>query len=129
VVSDAVRVAVIGVGSIAQVAELPSLIEASARGAARVSGVVAKHLEHAERAARNFEGARSYEDVDVLLREDRPQAAFVLTPKDTHAEIVARLLDADVDVFCEKPMATSLADAANLVDRAERRGRRLNARL
>ncbi len=49
----------------------------------------------------------------------------VCTPTDTHAEIVARALDAGADVLGEKPLARTSADAAALVAQAERLGRKL----
>ena len=52
-------------------------------------------------------------------------AAVVLTPDDRHREAAEPLLDAGIAVFCEKPLATSLADADALLEAAHRGGARL----
>ncbi len=41
-------------------------------------------------------------------------AAVVAAPSETHFDYVARLLEADVAVFCEKPLALSCAEVASL---------------
>jgi virulence factor len=46
-----------------------------------------------------------------------------LTPKPTHYAVVRTLLEAGVDVFCEKPLTTVLAEAEALVALAARTGR------
>ncbi len=117
------RVAVIGAGSIAKVAQLPSLAAATGAGHVKVTGVVTRNPENAKQTALQFEGCRSFGSLEELLLEDPPEAAFVLTPKDTHAEIATRLLEARVDVFCEKPLATTLSDARRLVELAEKQDR------
>jgi virulence factor len=61
--------------------------------------------------------------LDALLETARPDAALVLTPKPTHYAVVRTLLEAGVDVFCEKPLTTVLTEAEDLVARAARTGR------
>ena len=51
--------------------------------------------------------------------------AFVLSPKTVHAEQVVRLLEAGVDVFCEKPMGMTLKEAYSMADAAARTGKKL----
>jgi predicted dehydrogenase len=64
-------------------------------------------------------------DLDALLSGNLPDAAIVATPPATHADIVVRLAEAGIHVLCEKPLATSLADAESMVDAARRAGVRL----
>ncbi len=45
-----------------------------------------------------------YDSVDTLLRSEEFDAAFVVTPTSTHAEIARKLLSAKKHVFVEKPM-------------------------
>lgn len=49
-------------------------------------------------------------------------AVVVSTPDPFHRDIVVGALDAGLDVFCEKPLATTLEDADLMID-AERRSR------
>jgi len=53
-------------------------------------------------------------DVDELPEVD---GVVVATPATTHAELVGRLLDRDVPVFCEKPFTTDVDEARALVER------------
>src|SRR5690349_2038508 len=50
-------------------------------------------------------------DIHALLRDQRPDAAWVCTPPDTHLDVARTCIDAGVAVFVEKPLAQSL-DAA-----------------
>jgi predicted dehydrogenase len=52
-------------------------------------------------------------------------AVMVLTPDDQHARVAIRALEAGVAVFCEKPVATDLADADAILEAAHRTGTRL----
>lgn len=62
------------------------------------------------------------EDYTDLLGRDL-DAAVVCTPAETHYDIVRACLEHGLDVFVEKPLATSTAHAQELVDAAEERGR------
>jgi len=59
---------------------------------------------------------------DLALQVD---AASVAVPTVSHAEVAATLLAAGVDVLVEKPLAPTLAAAEEMVELAERHGRRL----
>jgi predicted dehydrogenase len=62
------------------------------------------------------------QDYTELLGRDL-DAVVVCTPPDTHHEIVRACLKHGLDVFVEKPLATSTALAKDLVDTAEVHGR------
>ncbi|WP_432053573.1 Gfo/Idh/MocA family protein [Streptomyces sp. bgisy022] len=64
---------------------------------------------------------RRHADLDSLLAQDL-DAAFVHAPTTAHPEIVARLLDAGVPTYVDKPLAYHLADSTRLVELAEERG-------
>ena len=53
--------------------------------------------------------------LDELLTRDDIQAVSVCAPDHTHGELCHRALQAGKHVLCEKPMCTSRADAARLV--------------
>lgn len=60
-----------------------------------------------------------YED---LLEDDELQAVVVATSVPTHQELAARALDAGKHVFVEKPLALTVAQAEDLVAKAEAAG-------
>jgi len=50
----------------------------------------------------------TFDDFDTMLREATPDAVLVTTKDCTHAEYVIKALDAGIDVFCEKPLCTTV---------------------
>jgi virulence factor len=66
--------------------------------------------------------ARGTTDLDEVLSW-RPEAAFVLTPSDTHAALVRSLLEAEIDVFVEKPATLRSEETLALGELADRNGR------
>ena len=69
-------------------------------------------------------GFRSaYPTVEAMLSAEELDALFVLTPRSEHAHATRLALEADVDVFCEKPLATSAADAQSLAQLATEHSR------
>ena len=55
-------------------------------------------------------------------REDGIDVVSVVTPNHTHHAIARAFLDRGIDVICEKPMTTTLADATDLVRRVGESG-------
>jgi predicted dehydrogenase len=71
-------------------------------------------------------GARSadvatYHDTRAMLAGSRLDAVVVASPNYTHREVLAPLFDTELHILCEKPLATTLADASWIVERAARR--------
>jgi predicted dehydrogenase len=61
-------------------------------------------------------------DLDQVLEDPTVDAVIVATPPRTHYSLVKESLEADKHVLVEKPLARTAAEAADLVDIAERRG-------
>jgi virulence factor len=76
-----------------------------------------------DRVARQFGFQKTYTVLAELIKESGIEAAFVVTPKQTHYEIVMPLLENGIHVFCEKPMAMSIKEAREMVECAEKFGR------
>ena len=68
---------------------------------------------------------RVYTAVEDLLTDPSIPAVLVATPNHTHRQIVLTALAAGKDVFCEKPMALTLADCDEMIEAAARHGRKL----
>ena len=51
-------------------------------------------------------------------RARRLQIIHIATPPSTHRELAVAALDAGKHVLCEKPLATTLADARRMIDAA-----------
>ena len=57
-------------------------------------------------------------DVHALAARDDVQIIHIATPPSTHRELAIAALDAGKHVLCEKPLATTLADARRMIDAA-----------
>ncbi|MEO0574564.1 MAG: Gfo/Idh/MocA family oxidoreductase [Pseudomonadota bacterium] len=53
--------------------------------------------------------------LDEAIADDSIDAFFVCTPNDTHLAVFEAVLASGKPVFCEKPMATTIDDAARMV--------------
>lgn len=112
--SAGIDLAVVGCGAIAG-AHAEALRD---RSDARLAAGVDPSPEARERAAREW-GCEVNASLEEALDEQAIDAAIVCTPPATHAAVVERLLKAGVDVLCEKPLATSAADARRMAEAAE----------
>lgn len=101
-------------------------LESAGAGAALVAAVE-PDAKHAEAAAGQY-GIKAFASVDELLRADlKLDAAIVAVPTVKHHEVATALLDAGLDLMVEKPLAANLEEADDLIARAERGGRIMQA--
>jgi len=66
-----------------------------------------------------------YTDVDRMLEEADLDAVVNCLPNSIHSSVSVAAFDAGLHVLCEKPMATSLAEAKAMVDAARKSNRKL----
>jgi len=55
-----------------------------------------------------------YTHVDTLLDETRPDAVFIATPTFLHREIALKCIDRNVNLFIEKPVASTVEEASEI---------------
>ena len=114
------RVAVIGLGDIAQKAYLPVL---AAEPGLELS-LMTRDRAKLDRIGDRYRIGRRHTSLDEVLREG-VDAAFVHASTSAHVPLVAALLGAGVEVFVDKPLDDTLAGSSRLVDLAEAAGRSL----
>ena len=107
------RIGVIGCGRIAQDAHLPVL--------ARLSGVAVTALadpdpQQRELAQQFAPAAQSFAEGGELLDNAALDAVVIASPPDLHARLAADAIARSLHVYLEKPIATTLAQAAMLLD-------------
>jgi predicted dehydrogenase len=72
-----------------------------------------------------FTGIPIFEDFDQALAATRPDAVSINSYPDTHAQYAIKAMEAGAHVFMEKPVATNIEDALNVVATARRTRRKL----
>ncbi|MCD9026144.1 Gfo/Idh/MocA family protein [Cohnella silvisoli] len=77
----------------------------------------------AHQAASRY-GGEYYEDYRKLLARKDIDFVFIHSANDAHKEMVLETVAAGKNLFCEKPMATSAADALLMTESVERAGLR-----
>ena len=91
--------------------------------AVRLAGVVDSDLPRADVVAKEF-GCRSFGSIQQLTTtHSEIQAASIAVPTIHHLEVARALMEAGIDVLIEKPVATSLAEAEDLIAMAQRLSR------
>ncbi|MBI4586508.1 MAG: Gfo/Idh/MocA family oxidoreductase [Planctomycetes bacterium] len=113
-----VKVGVIGLGFIG-----PAHIEALRRtGIVEVAAFADNNPEVAKKSADMLGVDTYYTDYKDLLKDKSIQSVHVCTPNFLHYPMVKEALNAGKHVLCEKPLATSVKEAKELVELAEKKG-------
>ena len=89
----------------------------------RLLGIVDQDVSRADAVGREF-GCRSFGSLDQLLTtHSEVQAASVTVPTLHHLSVARTLIEAGVDVLIEKPLASTLAEADELLGMAKKHQR------
>lgn len=115
-----ITVGLSGCGAVAALYHAPPLKLLETEGAVGVVGLFDPDKAALEALARQFPSAARLSGFEELLSR-QPDLIVVASPPAHHAEQAAAALLAGSAVFCEKPLATKLADARALVDLARQR--------
>jgi predicted dehydrogenase len=118
--TDRLRWGVLGAADIADRALLPAL-RASRNG--RVLALASRDPQRAIAMAGRHQVARIHRTYDELLRDADVDAVYLPLPNSLHREWTLRALAAGKHVLCEKPLATTCAEAAEMAAAAHRAGR------
>jgi predicted dehydrogenase len=79
--------------------------------------------EVAREAAEGAGDPEIYTDYATMLMELKPDVVAIATPTSSHAELTFQAIETGVrGIYCEKPMATNLADARRMVELCRDRG-------
>lgn len=70
-------------------------------------------------------GYTIHPDFETALKELKPDLCSICTYSDSHADYAVMAFEAGCDVFIEKPLATTVADAERVVAAAKKAGRKL----
>ncbi|MDJ0954471.1 MAG: Gfo/Idh/MocA family oxidoreductase [Acidimicrobiia bacterium] len=112
-----IKAGVVGVGFIGV-----AHVEALRRLGVDVFGVVGSTPERARAKAESANLPRVYESVAAMAADDDIDVIHIASPNHVHADQARVVLDAGKHVVCEKPLALTSEQTADLVARAEKSG-------
>jgi predicted dehydrogenase len=96
---------------------------------ARVTAIVSGHRDKAEKMAAEYgvpaKNIYSYDNFNGIAGNPDIDAVYIALPNAMHAEYTVRAALAGKHVLCEKPMASSVADAQSMDDACRRANRKL----
>ena len=81
--------------------------------------------DHRQAMQEKYSVVHGYADVAMLLQDDAVDLVSIHAPDGLHARFALAALDAGKHVFVEKPMATSIEDCLQVVERADRASTRM----
>lgn len=68
-------------------------------------------LEWARNASAGWSEPATFESAEALARSGEVDAVIIASPNFTHRAVLEPIMDAPVHILCEKPLATTVADA------------------
>jgi predicted dehydrogenase len=111
--------AVVGLGSISQVAVLPAFAHSKK---AKLVAVVSGDNKKARKLAEQFKASRafSYAEFAKCLSNPEVEAVYIATPPGEHEKYAVAAAKAGKHVLCEKPLAATVKQARNMVETCRR---------
>jgi 1,5-anhydro-D-fructose reductase (1,5-anhydro-D-mannitol-forming) len=120
--SDRIGWGILGLGRIAETEIAPAV---TAAPNSTLAGVVSRSAAKAREFAERHGAASAYDDYRALLDDPSVDAVYIATPNALHADQVVAAAEAGKHVLCDKPLATTVADAERAVAACDAAGVRL----
>jgi predicted dehydrogenase len=105
------KIAVIGLGSIAQLVHLPILSKLSN---VEITAIADINKNRLKTVGEKFSNANQFTDYQKMLAENEFEAAVIATPTNTHSEIAIECLKSKRHILIEKPIARNLEEAKEI---------------
>lgn len=110
-----INIGIIGAGAVAQRGHIP---EFSSIEGVNIIGIADIDLEKAKLIAQEAGIPRVFKDYQRMLALEELDAVSICTPNYLHAPMTKAACDAGKHVLCEKPMATTIEDAQEMIEAA-----------
>src|SRR5258705_599769 len=122
-VTGQIRIGIIGAGLIGQTHSL-MLRHIASRTEQSVRVVSIADVSHpaAEQLAARWPGANAFESAEEIIGDPSIDAVWICTPTAMHRETCLAAARAGKHIFCEKPLAMSASDAAEMAAAIEASG-------
>ncbi len=119
---DKTKVAVIGLGSIAQLVHLSNL---NRLPNAKISAVAEINKNRLNTISEKFNISERYTDYNQMLAQSDSEAVIISTPTNTHKDIALDCLKSEKDILVEKPLARTYDEAKVIIDTAKKHKRKV----
>ncbi len=116
------RIGLVGVGAAAQINHIPALKKTED---VELAWLCDRDPEKVQRVAQKFGIPNQSNRLDDLLADDALDAIDICTPNFLHAPMTLAALEAGKHVLCERPLARSSTEAAQMVKAAKKADRML----
>jgi predicted dehydrogenase len=120
--TDTTKVAVIGLGGVAQLIHLPNLLKVSN---VSISAVAEINKNRLNTIADKFNIKERYTDYKEMLAKTECDAVIIATPTSTHKDVAIDCLKAKKNVLVEKPLARSSDEAKFIFAAAKKYNKKL----
>ncbi|MGH2614964.1 MAG: Gfo/Idh/MocA family protein [Thermomicrobiales bacterium] len=117
-----IKAGLIGCGSLSLIGILPQLAEPDARERIEVIAVCDVNEARARETAERFAIPDAYTDPQAVIDRDDIDLVLVITPIEYHYPLSMAALRAGKHVYVQKTMATTYAEAREMVETARERG-------
>ena len=93
----------------------------------QIVGICDKAVDriHALAARYGFEGYEVYDDYNTAIANCDCDLVDICMPNFLHHDVAIKAMNAGHDIICEKPLATTVEDAQDMVDTANRLGKHI----
>lgn len=119
---EKVKVAIVGLGGIAQIAHLPIL---SKMPNVELTAVCDVDRSKSRSIAQKYNVKNSYTDLDKMLAECEADCIFIASPTSYHKSHAISALEKGFNVVVEKPLARNYKEALEIVEAAKKSKKKL----
>jgi predicted dehydrogenase len=116
------RIAVIGLGSVAQLVHLPNLLKIKN---SEITAVVEVNKNRLHSVADKYDVKKRFTDYKELLNNNDVDAVIIATPTHLHKQMAIDCLNAGKDVLVEKPLTRNSKEGIEVIECAKKNNRKL----
>lgn len=120
--SRRIKLGIVGIGWVALTDYLPSLGSDALRDRVELTAVCDVAAERAREVGERYGAAEVWTDLDEMLRRTAAEAIALFTPIPLHYRQAVAAIEAGKQLYIQKTMTTTYAEASDLIDRAGRKG-------
>ena len=115
------RISIVGLGEAGYEMHMPALAKMRA---VEVVGACDVDAARRQRVKEKW-NPPLFDNYESMLDQARPDVLIVATPPDTHAQVCLTAIERGVDIICEKPFVSTLAEADEVMTAASSAGKQI----